>query len=187
MHARMKAHYLVGILAIVLLLALSGCKTGEVVNPDVVEETSNETEEAGGSEDEEIDVKALLNQLSEEAGLETDDGEDEVNESEESDEEEITSSDVKEVTIVNFKGIPEDFDIAVGTTVKWTNEMDNFMQIIVIYPQKNDSNKYEQMPVNDIIELLHGESYEYTFENAGTFKWGSKTKFDKIVGIITVE
>jgi plastocyanin len=169
----MKTCYLIGIIAIILLLCLAGCKNaGEVVEDETVEE---EVSGAATVEEEgEVDVKDLIKQLTEEAGLET----------EEEEEEEVVSTG-KTIVIENFRGNPEDLTIKAGTTVTWENGM-TFMNVIIILPQKNDSNKYETKWINDLVELWVNESYSYTFEEAGNFKWGSKTKFDKTYGFITV-
>ncbi len=164
----MKLHYIIGIIAVVLLLSLAGCKNaGEVIeNETVQEEVSGAT-----TADENVDVKDLINQLSEDAGLATDDSSNA-----------ITGS---TIVIENFRGSPEDLDIKVGTTVTWVNKM-SFNNIIIVLPQKEDSNKYHTTWVNDLKELWLDEEYSYTFEEAGSYKWGSKTKFDKTNGFIEV-
>ncbi|MBW2996459.1 hypothetical protein KY332_04105 [Candidatus Woesearchaeota archaeon] len=165
----MKTHYLIGIIAVILLLCLAGCKNaGEVVENETVEEEVSGAVTAEESED--VDVKDLIKELSEEAGLDT--------------EEEVVSTG-STIVIENFRGTPEDLDIKAGTTVTWENKM-TFMNIIIILPQKNDSNKYDTRWINDLVELWIDESYSYTFEEAGDYKWGSKTKFDKTYGFITV-
>ena len=193
----MKIQYIIGIIAIVLLLTLSGCgTTGEVVNENDVsseeiaeEETIADESSEESNEYEGMDTKDLIKKLSEEAGLSTEDEsveEEETTEENETEEEETVESDAFEVIIESFKGNPDDFTIKVGRTVKWTNNMDNFKHAILILPKKNDSNKYETKEINDLVYLLHGESYEYTFDEAWEYKWGSKTKFDKVNGIITI-
>ncbi|MBR9691460.1 hypothetical protein GOV06_01615 [Candidatus Woesearchaeota archaeon] len=169
----MKSHYIIGLIAIVLLLSLAGCKNaGEVVEDEVsgaaTAEKVSEEETA-----EEVDVKDLIKQLSEEAGLET-----------EEEAEEVTSESAI-IVIEYFKGSPEDLNIKAGTTVTWDNQM-SYKNIVIILPQREDSNKYETKWINDLVELWVNEEYSYTFEEAGSYKWGSKTKFDKINGIITV-
>ena len=174
---KMKTSYIIGIIAVVLLLALAGCQNaGEVVEEEVSGAAT--AEEAGGAENEEVDVKELIKELSEEAGLDA----------EEAEEETTAAVSSMEVVIVNFRGSPEDFEVEAGATVKFTNDMGNFVQRIIILRQKEFSNKFETRPVNsdDLVDLMPGESYEYTFEEAGTFKWGSQTRFDKINGIVTV-
>jgi len=190
----MKTRYMIGIFAVFLLLALSGCSgKGEVVAPEEESDEDfggGETEAAEDSEEltdgeKELTNKELLKKLQEEAGL--DSGEDD---SESADETEDTTEsvlEVKEVTIQNFKGTPDDFTIEVGTTVRWTNFMNNFKQLIVILPWDDDKGKYDFKEINDMKQILYNESYEYTFEEAGDFRWGSKTKFDKINGEIKVK
>ena len=191
----MRAHYIIGIIAIVLLLALSGCKTGEVIEVDnVVEDEA--TEEAGGtanSEEEDVDVKELIKELSEEAGLEPEedtteessDDSTETDSSEESDAtEEESSTDAKTITIDNFEGTPEDMDIKVGETIKFTNEQENFQHVIGILPEVNG--KYSSKPSNGWHPILPGESYEHKFEEAGRFQWVSKSNYPDTKGEIEV-
>ena len=175
----MKSYYIVGVIALVLLLAISGCQNaGEVVEEEV---TGEATKESGGSEvseeQEEIDVKDLIKELSEEAGLETEEDEDEA------DEEEATSG---ETTIVmyKFQGTPEDLDIKVGTTVTFVNEEDNFMHIVGVRVWAGS--KYSLQPVAGYHELLPGESYSYTFNETGKYQWLSKTKYPDVSGEIEV-
>ena len=65
--------------------------------------------------------------------------------------------------------------------------MNNFKQVILVLPYIPAEGKYSNVQINDLTIILVNESYEYTFEEAGLYKWGSKTKFDKINGIITVD
>lgn len=74
----MKIYYIFGILTVFLLLALSGCRTGEVIEGNETgptEDSTETTEEAGGDEgtinEENLSTKDLLKKLSEEAGLPT--------------------------------------------------------------------------------------------------------------------
>jgi plastocyanin len=185
------------LLMILVVLILVGCKKetteqnivenlsggGEVqenVSTEVTEPVANETTEEEETvaanetaEENETDTQALIEQL--------------WNTSKEEEETpaEKPVSGIKEVTIHNFIGDPEDFSITAGTTVRWTNLMYNYQQIIIILP-KNEDGSYSSHWINDLVEINTNESYEYIFNETGTFKWGSKTKFDKIQGIITV-
>ena len=64
--------------------------------------------------------------------------------------------------------------------------MNDYKQIIVIYPFIISEGIYSNEPINSINEIWTGEEYSYTFDKSGKYKWGSKTKFDRIQGIITV-
>lgn len=141
------------------------------VEPETAENETVDTTEPETTE--EIDNKKLFEEL-----LGGGDEEEEVVETPE--------SGLKNVIIENFRGEPEDFSITAGTTVKWTNLMYNYQQIIIILP-KNDDGTYSSHWINDLVELNTNESYEYVFNESGNYKWGSKTKFEKIQGIITVK
>lgn len=190
----MKTNYLITIFAI-LLISLTACAT---IETNVVEELPEETEETtvvviseeGGVveeteevEETETNVSVLIEKAYEDAGLI--DNSSETEESNSSDANE-TSSEVKEVSIEYFKGVPEDFSISVGTTVRWTNNMDNYKHIVIIMPWIEDEGKFSNAWMNDLEELLVNEVYEYTFDEAGSYRWGSKTKYDKVKGEITV-
>ena len=195
----MKLRYL--ILGIVIgLLILGGC-TKKTVEENIVEilpenESGNVSAEGAegpeeiSAEDRSLSTKDLIKKLSEEAGLpvEEEEGETaveaETNEVAEETVEENTGSQTEEVIIDNFIAEPEDLSVKVGDTIKWTNNMENFKQIIVIFPQEDGS--YSTKEINDKVEIFLNESYEFTFNETGSYKWGSLTKFDKIYGIITV-
>ena len=180
----MRLHYAILAIAAILLIALSGCKnTGIVVEENAAD---NKTTEAAEEQTEPteptgpVDVKALLKNLSQEAGLPT---EESVAENETA---EISAGTIYDIAIENFRGNPDDLTIKVGDTIVWTNLMDNFKQAILILPKKANSTAYQTNEINDVVFINKNEKYNYTFNQAGSFKWGSKTKFDKINGIITV-
>jgi len=198
----MKLNYLILGLAIISLI-LAGCSadgTGNVVNElpseaDSTEEVAEEDVEVIESL-EGLSTKEMIEKLSQDAGLiDADEETDEEDADEETDEEdadeetdeETTTSGNNSISILNFRATPDDLSINAGDTVTWTNEMDNFIQIIIILPYEVEEGKYSNKEINDLIELAKDESYEFTFEEAGVYKWGSKTKFDKINGIITVD
>ncbi len=192
----MKTNYLITIFAI-LLISLTACAT---IETNVVEELPEATEESevvvisegessegsvveeSGSveeDSEETNVSVLIEQAYADAGLID-------NSSADEEEEETTNKTIKDVSIEYFKGVPEDFSISVGTTVRWTNNMDNYRHIVIIMPWLEDEGKFSNVWMNDLEELLVNEVYEYTFDEAGSYKWGSKTKYEKVKGDITV-
>lgn len=198
----MKTRYL--ILGIFVLLIMVGCGTNKNNEDNVVDElptdaevddtnTDMEKSDEIPAEYEGLDTKELIKKLSEDAGLETDDGEDtEENDdnttnTENDDSEDLTSEPgVKEISIENFKGVPSDITVNAGDTVRWTNNMDNFKQVVIVCAE--EEKRYNcNSPINNKVEILQGESYEFTFEEDGSYKWGSITKFDKIYGIVTVK
>ncbi|WP_406656656.1 hypothetical protein V7O62_12455 [Methanolobus sp. ZRKC2] len=81
----------------------------------------------------------------------------------------------EEVTITEDGFDPFDVQITVGDTVTWTNEDDRAHTI-------NDDEG-----VFNSGELQSGESYSYTFEEAGTFTYGSEedTSFEGMVTVVT--
>ena len=198
----MKIKYISIIIMICLLFLVNGCKNDkdneniienidEIENSDSVkiigdgesdivdeaEESSDvviiEYDEVNGTN---ADVVAeLMKDLVDEDG-----GEDETEEEEDV---EVVDEN-QEIIIENFIGDPKDITIEEGTTVKWANMM-YFKHIIIILPSREDGT-YSNNWVNDLKELWHNESYEYIFDEAGKYKWGSKTKFDKTRGIVTV-
>ena len=183
------------ILALTILsLALSGC--GEDTSDNVVDELPGEEDSAADTETEnleELSTKEAIEQAYKEAGL-LDDSEDEEteDESEQEAEEETTAAATPagnsehNIIIQNFRGTPDDLDISVGDTITWTNLMTNYKQIIIIMPWVTSEGKYDDKWINDVKEILTNETYSYTFNESCKYQWGSKTKFDKINGEITV-
>ena len=133
----------------------------EVVEPEVEEEVEEETPEAEETTEEEVVEEEV---------------------------EEDTSGELIELEIEYFKTQPEsDWSIKKGDTISWTNLMPNYVHRIAIFPEKEEgSGTYEQRWVNEVEDTLTDETYTYTFNETGKFKWGSLTKFDKIYGFITV-
>jgi len=181
----MKAKYIAGIIAIVLLVVLSGCQKAdvEVSGATVKDRTDNLTgkEETNKTEDSNdgLSTKELIDKLTEEAGLDSEKEDEAAKETSKAVSEEAT------ITIINFKGEPADLNIKVGTTVTWKNDMDNMIQIIVILP-KREGGVYSSKEINELVRIMPGDSYSFTFTEEGSYKWGSKTKFDKIYGFIEV-
>lgn len=183
----MKIEYLIGIL-IILLVALSSCAT---IETNVVDELPGESgdevvvissEEGAVIEEEteetnETNVSALIQEAYEEAGLIE-------NDTEETEEETVTST--NRILIEYFKGYPEDMSIDVGESITWTNMMDNFKHLVIVLPYDEVDQSYSIVPINDLQYILKNDMYTYTFNESGTYKWGSKTRFDKVQGIITV-
>jgi plastocyanin len=194
----MKAIYvLVGIL--IMLVLVSGCEKGEtqegtVTTPEEAEETTADAEEttadaeettADAEETEERTAeqnKELLEQLMEESGIETTDEEDT---EETTDEEEETTPSEAEITIENFQGTPDEVTISAGGTVTWTSAQPNFMHRIGIR-LKEDGGTYGDT-INELGEISEGESYSFTFEEAGEYQWYSSTNYPTTVGTVTVE
>jgi plastocyanin len=188
----MKAKYIAYVctIAVILLFVFSGCKkTGEVVDQETgttanaSQQNQAETNVGGTKVD---DVKALLKNLSKEAGLPTDEEEEETVD-EGGIEEETTETSEHTILVANFKGTPSDLKINVGDTVVWKDEMENYKIVILVLPELNDSNVYSSKEINDAKETFYNESYSFTFTEAGEYKWGAKPKFDKIYGFITVK
>ncbi len=184
----MKIHYIFGLIAIVLLLSISGCKdAGEVVEDNTTDDgvsgastaenqNTDTVDQGNDSTDNNTDVKDLYDQLSEEAGLDA--GEEE-NSTEDTTETEYT------IVITNFKGDPEDIEIKVGDTVTILNEQENFKHVVGFRKEVNgiySGNK----AIDDWHPLIPGESYEYTFEEAGNFQWLSKSNYPGTSGEIKV-
>ena len=199
----MKINYIIGIL-IVMIFLLNGCgNNGEVIqdvedneedyfekfedqnNTDTAKE-ENETEETTENKNEEVDVKELINKLGQEEGLWEGEEKEKTSDGGEEEGEESASTEENLITIENFRADPDDITIKVGETVRWHNLM-TYKNIILILPQKNNSNKYETKWINDLEEMLYDDSFKYTFNEVGNYKWGSKTKFDKIYGFIEVK
>jgi len=187
----MKINYLVGIIAIILLLALNGCSSGEVIDGAATNEGAGgsegeaedievEVEQDGDSEvteeQQEMDVKDLIKELSEEAGLDSDEEEEETAE--------VVSGDVS-IVIDNFQGDPEDVEIEIGATVTFVNEQENFKHVIGINGWENS--KYSSKTIDDEWHpLLPGDSWSYTFEEAGNYRWVSKSNYPDTQGKIIV-
>jgi plastocyanin len=177
----MKIRYLIGIIAVCLLLAMSGCKNaGEVVNTptgNVAQENSTAAQEdANEAGTETTDVKELIKELSEEAGLPTETEETE-------DAETVTGSEAK-IVIDNFQGTPEDLTIKVGTTVTIVNEQENFKHNVGIW--KKIEGNYVKTALDGYHILLPGDSYSYKFNETGDYKWLSKSNYPDTSGEIKV-
>lgn len=203
----MKIKYLIGIIMICLLVFVNGCSKGDDSNnlivddlnevsgstvEDEVQDSEAESQDSDSNDQDDIVVieydaetnaelvaelmKDLVDEDQTEVGTEEDSGEDSTEE---------VASEEKEIILENFRGDPKDITIKKGTTVKWTNMM-YFNHIIIILP-KRDDNTYENRWINDDLEQLwYDESYEYTFDEVGNYKWGSKTKFDITNGKVAV-
>jgi len=195
----MKTKYIIAIGLIILILALAGCKqqttatennTADQSSSEVIieKETVDSSEIAVETPTEEPNVEEQTTEnVTEEppAVVEENTTETTTNDSQETADSSAAGT-VHDVTIENMAGNPEDLDINIGDTIRWTNKMPNFAQIIIILP-KNEDGTYAKKEINVLNKTLTLESYSYTFNDEGTFKWGSKTNFDKINGIITVK
>lgn len=193
-----KLKYIILALAVISLI-LAGCGEKSADN-NVVEKLPSEVAEEDKETLEDLEglsTKEMLEKLQgktstdtapETTDIETEDSADTNATEETPDTNTTTPSEVStnSVSISNFKATPADLDIKVGSTVTWKNQMENFKQIIVIYQFIETEGKYSNTPINPKEEILLDEEYSYTFDKAGKYKWGSLTKFDKIVGIITV-
>ena len=177
----MKAIYIIAGMMILLVLA-AGCeKTAEPT--EETPETGEETEAAEQTGEEETEQrtaeqnKALIEQLTQEAQEETED--------EETEEEPETLLTNVTVVIENFRGDPDDFNVSVGATVTWLNNMPNFKHVIGIRPE-TDSGSWGPA-INEHAEIIEGESFSWTFTETGTYEWYSKTKYPATSGIIEVK
>ena len=179
----MKFVYIIGI--VIVMLLISGCKVGEVVdvesdNSTIIEESNDKS----GGEEKELSTKELVEKLTKEAGLDAEEtGDEGKNVKEESNS--SSSGKTRTITIVNFKATPEDLDIDVGTTVIFANEHENFKHIIGVR-KEDDDGTYPINPIEGYHSLIYGESYNYTFNDAGTYEWLSKTKYPDVSGEIEV-
>jgi len=199
----MKKKYLSIIIVMCLLILVSGCGKDDEISGNVVDEVE-EAEEPnpvviiGTGDSQNIDPATAVDQ---DANTE-DDIDTEAEDNTESnpnadlvaelmadligdteDTEEVASGE-KEIVIENFRGNPKDVIVEAGTTVTWINKM-YFQHIVIILPDQGDGT-YANRWINDLEELWYDESYEYTFEEAGKYKWGSKSKFEVTYGTVTV-
>ena len=175
----MKTSYIIWIIAVFLLLAIGGCKHADV---EVSGATTGSNISASGTSE-------IQSSNASETEISATEGNNSGNEggSNETAGETETEKPLAEetITIINFRGEPEDLSIKVGTTVTWKNDMENMVQIIIILPSK-ETGVYSSKEINNVVRTLPGDSYSYIFNETGDYKWGSKTKFDKIYGFITV-
>ncbi|MBD3355278.1 hypothetical protein GF361_04805 [Candidatus Woesearchaeota archaeon] len=193
----MKIKYIFGLIAIILLLSISGCNdAGEVVEDNSTDnsvsgasttenqntDTADQGENSTNQTDNNIDVKDLYDQLSEEAGLNTGDDD---NNSEENNNTTANTQTEYIIVITNFKGDPEDLEVKTGTTVTIMNEQENFKHVVG-FRKEVDGAYSGNDAIDDWHPLLPGESYEYTFEEAGNFQWLSKSNYPDTTGEIVV-
>ncbi|MBD3248644.1 hypothetical protein GF336_01190 [Candidatus Woesearchaeota archaeon] len=199
--------YISSMILIAALITLSGCgsettEEGAIVdhgpeegNVDVVvtDETDNESDDSGtdNSQEDDTDTKALLEQMNEDAGLVEDDTEDDENSVNETDTENNETSEdaepgIHEITMINFQGEPEDLEIEVGNTVKWTSEQPNFRHRINIMRYEEDGTKSDPL-LDPGMELLNGQTVEHIFNETGEYMWYSTTNYPDTSGDITVE
>ncbi len=64
--------------------------------------------------------------------------------------------------------------------------MDNYKHIILILPWDEDEQKYSNVWINDLEEILVNEVYEYTFEEAGECTYADGV-FTTLSGKIKIE
>jgi plastocyanin len=201
----MKIKYLIGIIMICLLVFVNGCSKGDDSDnlvddlneisgsavEDGVQDSEAESQDSDSNEQDvvviEYDDKTnaeLVAELMQD--LVDEDNAEEESSDEEAYDEEVVVNEPKEIILEYFRGDPKDVTIDVGTTVRWTNMM-HFNHIIIILPKRKDDNTYENRWINeDLEQIWYDESYEYTFNEVGNYKWGSKTKFDITNGKIVV-
>ena len=160
------------IIVFIAMLLLAGCRSEAAEN--VVEDLP--TEES--SEDVIVEV-AEVEEVVEEIVVE------EVDEAPEVEEviEEVSKGIIRESVIENLKATPENFNIKIGDTIKWTSQQKNYKHIIIIRSLNEDN--YKKNIAGPFI-LLEGESVEYTFEEEGAYDWFSKPAYTKVSGDITV-
>lgn len=177
---------------IVISLAIFGCSKTEP-NPNVVDNLSktgavtvieeevdsapaaqNETNEEKAADNE--SYEGLIKKLSEEKGLATAYND--------------TSSDssaaagTQEIIITGFVGVPSDITITVGATVIFTNKQP-FKHIIGIRP-KTEFNTWGRN-INTYGIILIDQSYNFTFNQTGTYQWYSLSKYPTTSGEIIVK
>jgi plastocyanin len=204
---KMKIKYLIGIIMICLLVFVNGCSKGDDSDNLVVDDLNevsgsavddnrqdSEAESQDSDSNEQDDVVVIEYDAETNAELvaelmkdlvDEDQTEEDTEEDGSEDSTEEVADEEKEIILDNFRGDPKDVTIEKGTTVKWTNMM-HFSHVIIILP-KRDDNTYENRWINeDLEQLWYDESYEYTFNEVGNFKWGSKTKFDITNGKVVV-
>lgn len=200
----MNKKYFIGII-VALLISVAGCKKAENLNiVDSIDNNSFLTTEGGRElESEELTyennssgqnpniviidyneengtnaelVRELMKDLVDQDAIKNID-------TESIEDEEEAMVEITEIIIENFRGNPKDITIKQGTAVRWVNMM-YLQNIIIILPKEDGS--YSSKWINDLKELWYNETYEYIFTKPGNYKWGSKTKFDKIYGTVTV-
>ena len=144
------------------------------------EETTHEEEETN----ETADNRALIEQLMKEKGLidnETDNG---TNATEEEPESETPTNFT--IEIIHMRGEPEkDLDIKAGSSVTWISRQPNYVHRIQI-KIKSDTGIFKEDVLDDPVGLLENESFAYTFDDAGIYKWMSLTNYPTTSGVITV-
>ena len=119
------------------------------INKPTSPPTTVPSDEDRNDNDEETNNKDLINQLSQEKGLDTSDSSSS-----------SSSSDGEQILILNFKGTPETLEVTAGTTVTWRNED--------IYGHKIGIFKLTEGPV-----LHKGDTWSYTFAEPGEYLWMS--------------
>lgn len=110
--------------------------------PTTVPNTSEDDEEANNNKD-------LINQLSQEKGLDTSDSSSS-----------SSGSDSEQILILNFKGNPKTLEVTAGTTVTWKNAD--------VYGHKIGIYKITEGPV-----LHKDETWSYKFTESGNYSWMS--------------
>lgn len=191
------------IMILVGMLVFAGCNQTEDVEGDLQEDVVVEVEEKDSTE-----VEAVLEEAVEEEETVVEKTEDATEPEETVEEEEIVEADLEEeapevnetvqevieeesgetieLEIEYFRTEPDsDWTINKGDTIQWTNKMPNYVHRIALFNEEEDGT-FGQRWFNEVEDTLTGETYSYTFNETGKFKWGSLTKFDKIYGYITV-
>jgi plastocyanin len=77
---------------------------------------------------------------------------------------------VTEITIENMKSMPQNANIKLGDTVKWTSKQPNYRHIIYVRVLTEDG---AHKPVAGPMAILNGESCEYAFNMTGTYDYYS--------------
>ncbi len=204
--------YILITIMIAAFVALSGCgseptEEGTVIEHEpedgdmevvVTDESDNASQDADPSDDQaddnnETDAKSLLEQMNKDAGLidnnSDSDDEDSGNETDTGDNEtseEDEEAGIHEITMINFQGEPEDIEIDVGDTVKWTSEQPNFRHRINILRYEDDGTKSRPL-LDPGMDLLNGQTVEHIFNKTGEYLWYSTTNYPGTSGDVTVE
>lgn len=203
----MKSKYLILTAIVLICVILSGCsketaqdtenskdtsdaetevvieKSVEDISEGVVEDTADGNVVLDTQEDE--DDESTEEEEEESSDESVEESTEDSSESQENETSSETTETKHEIVIENFAGTPANLDIKVGDTVVWNNQMQTVNPITIL--AEKDGGGYEQRGINEpLVRTLPMETYEYTFEQAGKFKWGSLTKFNLCYGIITV-
>ena len=155
--------YIIAILAVIMLLSITGCGEEEteleIMELPVLDETNDSIDQPSE------DVEDMTEDEETEEADEPEDTEED-NETVDITEEEVTElENVEVITIFDFAAHPDYLEIDVGTKVTWVNEDENFQHII----------GWSKMPTRPGV-LKPGMQWNYTFTEPGELIWYSTPK-----------